>query len=129
MARSSDSEIYSLSDDIVPTNGSPELNENTSLNGSISSRLMEESFTVNLGAQLKTMHNVRLVVMDKLGVCLADNENSGLVINMYVPNYIFHFPVFFLLLSVVIPSELNFGKRQRVHFPIGSYEIWFEVTT
>ena len=40
----------------------------SSLNGS-SGILMEESFTINLGAQLKTMHNVRLVVTDMLGFC------------------------------------------------------------
>jgi len=40
----------------------------SSANGD-SAVLMEESFKVNLGAQLKTMHNIRLLVSDILNFC------------------------------------------------------------
>ena len=54
-----------VDEDTVSQISSPNV---SSLNGS-SGVLMEESFTINLGAQLKTMHNVRLAVTDMLGFC------------------------------------------------------------
>ena len=53
-----------------------------SQNGS-SGILMEESFTINLGAQLKTMHNVRLVVTDMLGFCHYFDERYCAVVMHY----------------------------------------------
>nr|CAB3236034.1 uncharacterized protein C12orf4 homolog [Phallusia mammillata] len=38
--------------------------------------VMEESFTVNLGAQLKTMHNIRLLVTDVLNFCRYSGEEE-----------------------------------------------------
>uniref|UniRef100_H2ZLT4 Uncharacterized protein n=1 Tax=Ciona savignyi TaxID=51511 RepID=H2ZLT4_CIOSA len=38
--------------------------------------LMEESFTINLGAQLKTMHNIRLVVADMLYFCRYSDDGE-----------------------------------------------------
>ncbi|XP_078495034.1 FERRY endosomal RAB5 effector complex subunit 3 [Ciona intestinalis] len=37
---------------------------------------MEESFTINLGAQLKTMHNIRLMVADMLYFCRYSDDGE-----------------------------------------------------
>ncbi|CAK8691470.1 unnamed protein product [Clavelina lepadiformis] len=51
---------------------SPNVSSTTGSTGT----LMEESFTINLGAQLKTMHNIRLIVTDALNFCHYSDEGE-----------------------------------------------------
>lgn len=37
---------------------------------------LEESFTINLGAQMKTMHNIRLVAAPALHFCRHSNQTG-----------------------------------------------------
>ncbi|XP_010219627.1 PREDICTED: uncharacterized protein C12orf4 homolog isoform X2 [Tinamus guttatus] len=57
-----------------------QLRESIEVNGRIyeEQRLLEESFTIHLGAQLKTMHNLRLLRADMLDFCKHKrNHRSG----------------------------------------------------
>ena len=54
------------SNDRIDSNND-DIDWNNSLNGS--HNIMEESFTINLGAQLKTTHNLRLISLDILDLC------------------------------------------------------------
>ncbi|NWX85641.1 CL004 protein, partial [Nothoprocta ornata] len=57
-----------------------QLRESMEVNGRIyeEQRLLEESFTIHLGAQLKTMHNLRLLRADMLDFCKHKrNHRSG----------------------------------------------------
>ena len=43
--------------------------------------LMEESFTIHLGTQMKQMHNLRLVAADAVQLCAYDySAHNGLVL-------------------------------------------------
>ncbi|XP_068810274.1 ferry endosomal RAB5 effector complex subunit 3 isoform X9 [Struthio camelus] len=67
----------SISDEIKVQ---PQLRESVEGNGRIyeEQRLLEESFTIHLGAQLKTMHNLRLLRADMLDFCKHKrNHRSG----------------------------------------------------
>lgn len=41
------------------------------------SNRMEESFTIHLGAQMKQMHNLRLLAADELSICWQKPSNTG----------------------------------------------------
>ncbi|CAG2105230.1 unnamed protein product [Medioppia subpectinata] len=45
---------------------------------------MEESFTINLGAQLKTTHNLRLISMDILDLCRMKPSYSGIKLDLEI---------------------------------------------
>lgn len=60
-----------------------EIDWNNSSNGSNSR--MEESFTINLGAQLKTTHNLRLISMDIMDFCSMKHSND---FSQYTPQRI-----------------------------------------
>lgn len=41
--------------------------------------LLEESFTIHLGSQMKQMHNIRILTGDVLDFCRTKNSESGYV--------------------------------------------------
>ncbi|XP_032523488.2 protein C12orf4 homolog [Danaus plexippus] len=45
--------------------------------------LLEESFTIHLGSQLKQTHNIRLVCADMLDLCARDRTDGGLSLSLY----------------------------------------------
>uniref|UniRef100_A0A8C9YK59 FERRY endosomal RAB5 effector complex subunit 3 n=1 Tax=Sander lucioperca TaxID=283035 RepID=A0A8C9YK59_SANLU len=82
--------VISLHQDLQKSNNSSQINEEIKVQSSQLSELadsgarifeeqpqLEESFTIHLGAQLKTMHNLRLVRADVLDLCKHRRHGSG----------------------------------------------------
>ncbi|XP_037307784.1 protein C12orf4 homolog isoform X1 [Pungitius pungitius] len=82
--------VISLHQDLQKSNNSSQINEEIKVQPSQQSELadsgarmfeeqpqLEESFTIHLGAQLKTMHNLRLVRADVLDFCKHRRHGSG----------------------------------------------------
>ncbi|XP_068578703.1 ferry endosomal RAB5 effector complex subunit 3 [Cebidichthys violaceus] len=82
--------VISLHQDLQKSNNSSQINEEIKVQSSQLSELadsgarlfeeqpqLEESFTIHLGAQLKTMHNLRLVRADVLDFCKHRRHGSG----------------------------------------------------
>ncbi|XP_034733959.1 protein C12orf4 homolog [Etheostoma cragini] len=82
--------VISLHQDLRKSNNSSQINEEIKVQSSQLSELadsgarmfeeqpqLEESFTIHLGAQLKTMHNLRLVRADVLDLCKHRRHGSG----------------------------------------------------
>ncbi|KAL6107148.1 uncharacterized protein ACO6RY_10840 [Pungitius sinensis] len=82
--------VISLHQDLQKSNNSSQINEEIKVQPSLQSELadsgarmfeeqpqLEESFTIHLGAQLKTMHNLRLVRADVLDFCKHRRHGSG----------------------------------------------------
>ncbi|KAK9517029.1 hypothetical protein VZT92_024925 [Zoarces viviparus] len=82
--------VISLHQDLQKSNNSSQINEEIKVQPGQLSELddsgarmfeeqpqLEESFTIHLGAQLKTMHNLRLVRADVLDFCKHRRHSSG----------------------------------------------------
>ncbi|CAG2168734.1 unnamed protein product, partial [Oppiella nova] len=91
---------------------------------------MEESFTINLGAQLKTTHNLRLISMDILDLCrLKPSHNFGQNTPQRIQTAMSLYSNSLSALVLLVDNRINSYSGIKLEFHFQDLEIQMQEST